>query len=1084
MSTTPRSTQQAQAPDLRYQARNKIRLVTAASLFDGHDAAINIMRRILQASGAEIIHLAHNRSVREIVDAAIQEDVQGIAVSSYQGGHMEFFKYMHDLLTERGCGHIKIFGGGGGTIIPEEKRELEAYGIARIYHPEDGRQLGLHGMIDDVLAQCDYSPLECGMPRSELAEIAPDNWPGLARVMTLLEAAHTQQSAHATQAPRQYEYQQEWEQLFETLQEAVTARDGDERTTAVLGITGTGGAGKSTLTDELTRRYIRDFGDHHVAVLSVDPTKRKTGGALLGDRIRMNSLSLEGPDIGNVFMRSFATRGSGSELSPALADAIALCKLSGFDLIIVETSGIGQADAAVVDLVDVALYVMTPEFGAQSQLEKIEMIDMADLVVVNKFDRPGAEDALADVQKAYQRAHERFAEDLDKMPVFASMASQFNDRGTNRVYRALLGVLSERCGHRVDGRFTETLPVGLPDRHHIIPPKRVRYLAEIAETVRRYKAYVEKQAKLAGTMWALQKSALHLLGKDATPSFDAALSFDDGDERSVTPLARAYETLHSQLDEQSRELLEKWPAVAENYRAEQFSYQVRGQTYEVDNYQLSLSSQKIPKVALPSYSSWQDQLRWQLLENVPGQFPFTAGVFPFKRSGEDPTRMFAGEGGPFRTNKRFHLLSQHSRAKRLSTAFDSVTLYGEDPDRRPDIWGKVGNSGVSIATVEDMEALYAGFDLTKPTTSVSMTINGPAPAILAFYFATATRQALRRYLAAAGKIEISDEDCLQPDGGGYSFAELRALVTDEEYVKLRDETVAQVRGTVQADILKEDQAQNTCIFSTEFALRMQGDMQQWFIDHGVRNFYSVSISGYHIAEAGANPITQLALTLANGFTFVEYFRARGMDVNDFAPNLSFFFSNGMDPEYAVIGRVARRIWAVAMRELYGANDAQPEAEVSHSDLGPLAARPRDRLQRYPHHAAGAAGDLRQLQQPAHQRLRRSDHHAHRRERAARAGDSADHQQRVRPRAKRKSQPGRVHHRRADRAGRRGGAREFERLSRTAAACSARWSACTSAERSSKRASTTSTANTPGSCRSSASTPSWRPTDRKARPPSS
>jgi methylmalonyl-CoA mutase len=905
----PRPTQKTQ-----YQPTHKVRVVTAASLFDGHDAAINIMRRILQASGAEVVHLGHNRSVREIVDAAIQEDAQGIAVSSYQGGHMEYFKYMRDLLVERGAEHVRIFGGGGGTIIPEEKRELEDYGIARIFHPEDGRRLGLQGMIDEIMQACDYSPLTVQMPAGELAEAHPDNWGGLARLITLAEAAKLDASH---------------DQSLQGVLGKLRGSNLEQKTIPVLGITGTGGAGKSTITDELVRRYVQDFADSRVAVLSVDPTRKRTGGALLGDRIRMNTLA--GGDAPRVFMRSLATRGSGQEVSEALDDAITICKLAGFDLIIAETSGIGQADSAICESADLAMYVMTPEFGAQSQLEKIEMLDLADLVVVNKFDRPGAEDALRDVRKAYQREQQRFEEPPEAMPVHAAMGSQFNDRGVNQVYAELLTLLADKTGHAAAGRYTEGLPKGLPDRHHIIPPERVRYLAEISGAVRGYKRWADEQGELAGELWALKKAIAHLQrGDDAQTETTEPTLQPYGEQASaevnaevapaVAALMQAYDTASERLDPRCRQLLGEWPELAANYRGETFSYQVRGRTFEVENTSESLSQQQIPKVALPRYRDWGNLLRWRLLENVPGSYPFTAGVFPFKRAGEDPTRMFAGEGGPWRTNKRFHYLSRHADAKRLSTAFDSVTLYGEDPDRRPDIWGKVGNSGVSIATVEDMEALYAGFDLTKPTTSVSMTINGPAPAILAFYFATATRQALRRYLAAAGKIEISDEDCLQPDGGGYSFAELRALVTDEEYVKLRDETVAQVRGTVQADILKEDQAQNTCIFSTEFALRMQGDMQQWFIDHAVRNFYSVSISGYHIAEAGANPITQLALTLANGFTFVEYFRARGMDVNAFAPNLSFFFSNGMDPEYAVIGRVARRIWATAMRDLYGADE--------------------------------------------------------------------------------------------------------------------------------------------------------------------
>jgi len=870
-----------------YKPEHNVRIVTAASLFDGHDAAINIMRRILQATGCEVIHLGHNRSVDTVVTAAIQEDAQGIAISSYQGGHMEYFKYAYDLLNERGAGHIKLFGGGGGTIIPEEKHELQGYGIAQIYHPEDGRRLGLQGMINHLAESCDWSPLQAG-DGGGAAAIGLEalgsadkwtRWRALARAISWAEAASERRVE-----PKLWE---SWTRDISGLAKASSA--------PVIGITGTGGAGKSSLVDELCRRYCEDFPEHTVAVLSVDPTKKRTGGALLGDRIRMNSI-----DNGRIFMRSLATRGSGSEVSEALDEAIALCKAAGCDLVIAETSGIGQADSSIVDLVDVAMYVMTPEFGAQSQLEKIEMIDLADLVVVNKFDKPGALDAVRDVKKAYQRAHQRFSEPIDAMPVHAAMASQFNDLGCNAVYKALLDVIGARTGRALSGRFTGQLQTGLPDRGHLIPPRRDRYLAEIADAVRAYKRWADVQADAAADLQALRRAA-ELVG-------------DDGALGAATTAAT------DKLDAGCKALLDEWPDMVQRYRGETNSYVVRNRTISVTNHKESLSQQKIPKVSVPRFKAWGEILRWRLLENLPGSFPFTAGVFPFKRAGEDPTRMFAGEGGPWRTNKRFHYLSRHSKAKRLSTAFDSVTLYGEDPDRRPDIWGKVGNSGVSIATVEDMEALYAGFDLCSPTTSVSMTINGPAPTILAFFFNTAVRQQLRRKLRDEGKLAISEADCLQPDAGGKSFDELRALVSDADYTALVDATVAKVRGTVQADILKEDQAQNTCIFSTEFALQMQGDVQQWFIDHGVRNFYSVSISGYHIAEAGANPISQLAFTLANGFTFIEYYRARGMDVDRFAGNFSFFFSNGMDPEYAVIGRVARRIWAVALRELYGASE--------------------------------------------------------------------------------------------------------------------------------------------------------------------
>ncbi|MCK5800236.1 MAG: cobalamin-dependent protein, partial [Deltaproteobacteria bacterium] len=795
-----------------YATTQKVRIVTAASLFDGHDAAINIMRRILQASGAEVIHLGHNRSVLEIVDAAIQEDAQGIAISSYQGGHMEYFKYMRDLLIERDAGHIKIFGGGGGTIIPEEKRELEAYGISRIYHPEDGRRLGLQGMINDILEQCDFSLLGLKMPTGEASELTLDTQNGLARLISLAEAAKLDSALKGRFA-----------KVLSTLQAQTSSTS--SKAIPVVGITGTGGAGKSTLTDELVRRYMHDFPEHHVAVLSVDPSRKRTGGALLGDRIRMNTLASRAAP--KLYMRSLATRGSGQEVSEALDDAIALCRLAGFDVIFAETSGIGQADSAICDSADLTLYVMTPEFGAQSQLEKIEMLDLADLVVVNKFDRPGADDALRDVQTAYQREHERFSEPLEAMPVHAAMASQFNDRGANQVYVTLLSRLAEKSDHPASGPYTATLPIGLPHRHPIIPPNRIRYLSEISETVRRYKRWADDQSELAGELWALKVAVNHLQRQDDAPRTTPTLDIFDDDAKTkadapVVALMDAYNQAAKDLDPRCHDLLAKWPELVAQYSAENFSYEVRGRTFKVPNTSESLAHQPIPKIAIPRYKDWGNLLRWRLLENVPGAYPFTAGVFPFKRSGEDPTRMFAGEGGPWRTNKRFHYLSRHSEAKRLSTAFDSVTLYGEDPDRRPDIWGKVGNSGVSIATVEDMEALYAGFDLASPKTSVSMTINGPAPTILAFFFATATRQALRRHLKAKGKIEISDEDCLQPDGGGYNAPELRALVTDEEYLQIRDETVAKVRGTVQADILKEDQAQNTCIFSTDFALKMQG----------------------------------------------------------------------------------------------------------------------------------------------------------------------------------------------------------------------------------------------------------------------
>ena len=885
-----------------YRPAHKVRFVTATSLFDGHDASINIMRRILQASGAEVIHLGHDRSVKDVVDAAIQEDAQGIAVSSYQGGHMEYFRYMQDLLRERGAGHIRVFGGGGGTIIPEEKRELEDYGIARIYHPEDGRRMGLQGMINDMLELTDHSLASLDGFEGTRAPLTPTDHLRLGRAITLAEAA-----AHGELDPAV------WRRLSEDLTALAPSAGAP-----LVGVTGTGGAGKSSFVDELTLRYLEDFPERRVAILSVDPTKRRTGGALLGDRIRVNAT--QSP---RVYMRSLATRESGSEVSAALGDAIALCRAAGFDLVIAETSGIGQADASIVELVDLSIYVMTPEFGAQTQLEKIEMIDLADMVVINKFDKPGADDALGDVRKAFQRARDLWHADAATMPVYPAISSQWGDHGVNLVYRELLGRIAAATGHPEAGRFTLAREAGLPERHPVIPPKRVRYLSGVSEAVRRYKARADEQAEAAGELWALRKAIAHFTAwpaawADALRPFDAEAIAAAADH--LRPLMEAFNAVRAGMDPAHLELIAEWPDVVASYAAEVNAYEVRGRQISVINHSESLAHQPIPKVALPRLRDFGSILRWRLLENVPGGFPYAAGVFPYKRAGEDPTRMFAGEGGPWRTNKRFHYLSRHVPAKRLSTAFDSATLYGQDPDRRPDIWGKVGNSGVSIATVEDMEALYAGFDLTSPSTSVSMTINGPAPIVLSFFFNAASRQTLRRRLKAAGKIDLSDADCLQPDGGGYGFDDLRAMVSDDEWDAIVRETVARCRGTVQADILKEDQAQNTCIFSTEFALSMQGDMQAWFIERGVHNFYSVSISGYHIAEAGANPITQLAFTLANGFTFVEYFLSRGMAIDAFGPNLSFFFSNGMDPEYAVIGRVARRIWSVAMRDIYGGHE--------------------------------------------------------------------------------------------------------------------------------------------------------------------
>jgi len=834
---------------LVYKARHKIRFVTAASLFDGHDASINIMRRILQGSGAEVIHLGHNRSVQEIVTAALQEDVQGIAISSYQGGHIEFFKYAIDLLRGRGGAHIQVFGGGGGVIVPAEIKELQDYGVARIYSPEDGQRMGLQGMINDMLARCDFSPVQ-QEPKT------------LAQTITSLELG-------ALDSP-----------LKSSLLERAK-----KRAAPVLGITGTGGAGKSSLTDELVRRFRLDQGDRlKIAILSVDPTRRKTGGALLGDRIRMNAIQGD-----NIFMRSLATREAGSELSAAIGDAIAACKAHGYDLVIVETAGIGQGDAAIVPHVDASLYVMTPEFGAASQLEKIDMLDFADFVAINKFDRKGADDALRDVRKQVQRNTQSFGRPAEEMPVFGTIAARFNDDGVTALYHAVAAKLAGKGLELRAGALPKPTSKVASGVNAVLPPQRQRYLAEIAETVRRYHADAEVQARIARERQQLL-GAKAMLGH-AVPEIDSVLE-------------------GKKLDPEAQELLESWAETRKAYSGDEQVVRVRDREVRTVLTTTSLSGTKVPKVALPRYEDHGELLRWRMRENLPGEFPYTAGVFHFKRENEDPTRMFAGEGDPFRTNKRFHLLSKDMAAKRLSTAFDSVTLYGFDPDERPDIYGKVGNSGVSIATLDDMKVLYSGFDLLDPQTSVSMTINGPAPTILAMFFNTAIDQQVEK----ARKEKGSE---LSPD----------------EFHALKMKTLTSVRGTVQADILKEDQGQNTCIFSTEFSLKVMGDIQQYFIENQVRNFYSVSISGYHIAEAGANPISQLAFTLANGFTFVEAYLARGMDIDDFAPNLSFFFSYGMDPEYAVLGRVARRIWAVAMKRRYGANERSQKLKFHSQTSG-------------------------------------------------------------------------------------------------------------------------------------------------------
>ncbi|MBU5465239.1 methylmalonyl-CoA mutase family protein [Virgibacillus sp. MSJ-26] len=832
-----------------YRPKHAVRFVTASSLFDGHDASINIMRRILQSSGAEVIHLGHNRSVEEVVHAAIQEDAQGISISSYQGGHVEYFKYIIDLLEEHGASHIKVYGGGGGVIIPREIKELHDYGVSRIFSPEDGRKYGLQGMINIMLEECDFVPpidLEKDLDRLKAGE---------------------------RQAMARYISYMENEEISESDKQSTLGKIKQQaRDIPVLGMTGTGGAGKSSLTDELIRRFMNEVPDKKVAILSIDPTKRKTGGALLGDRIRMNAIFTD-----RVFMRSLATRDSRTELSKAIEDVIQVVKASGYDFILVETSGIGQGDAAITDITDLSMYVMTAEFGAPTQLEKIDMIDFADFIVINKFEQQGSEDALSQVRKQYERSHLLFHQDQEKYPVFGTIASQFNDAGTNALFAAIIDKLN------VDYDWNEEIDfernVIAEKQNMIITNERRHYLREIATHVRDYHKNVEKQSVIARKLYQLGGTK-EILGEGNHENIDKAI-----------------ESYEEELNPKSKKLLNSWDETKERYAGEKMSYTVRNKEFEMDIVTESLSGLKVPKVAFPKFIDWGERLTWLLKENVPGAFPFTAGVFPFKRKGEDPTRQFAGEGTPERTNRRFHYLSKGEEAKRLSTAFDSVTLYGEDPAERPDIYGKVGESGVNICTLEDMKKLYDGFDLIDPKTSVSMTINGPAPIILAMFFNTAIDQQIDKF---------TEENDREP--------------SQEEYTKIKDDTLAVVRGTVQADILKEDQGQNTCIFSTEFALRMMGDIQQYFIDKNVRNYYSVSISGYHIAEAGANPITQLAFTLANGFTYVEYYLSRGMDINKFAPNLSFFFSNGLDPEYTVIGRVARRIWAITMRDKYGADE--------------------------------------------------------------------------------------------------------------------------------------------------------------------
>ena len=882
--------------DTPYKPKNHIRIVTAASLFDGHDAAINIMRRIIQSTGCEVIHLGHNRAVQEIVDCAIQEDAHAIAITSYQGGHVEYFKYMYDLLKERGASQIKIFGGGGGTILPEEIKELHDYGIAKIYSPDDGREMGLQGMINDLVQKSDFTIGES--LNGQVSRLDTDHYPDIARLISSVE-----------------NFPNEHEGVIQQIRD----QNQQKKSAPVLGITGTGGAGKSSLVDELVRRFLVDFDDKKIAVISVDPSKRKTGGALLGDRIRMNAIFSD-----RVYMRSLATRQSNLALSKYVQDAVDITKAAGFDLIILETSGIGQSDTEITEHSDLSLYVMTPEYGAATQLEKIDMLDFADLIALNKFDKRGALDALRDVKKQYQRNHQLWEATEDQIPVYGTIASQFNDPGMNQLYKAIMDTLVEKQGAEdLKSNFANTREMS--EKIFIIPPKRVRYLSEITDSIRDYNQKTEQQKEIAQKLYSLNQSADIL--KDQ--------------EEALKAIEKAKSDLQLDLDPHNQKILEDWDAKKANYQGEFFKYEVRGKEIKVETTTESLSHNKIKKVSLPRYEAWGDILKWTLQENVPGEFPYTAGVFPFKRQGEDPTRMFAGEGGPERTNKRFHYVSKGLPAARLSTAFDSVTLYGEDPDHRPDIYGKIGNSGVSICCLDDAKKLYSGFNLCDPTTSVSMTINGPAATIAAFFMNAAIDQQCELYIKennlekevdakinaiykelGAERPKYNGELPEGNDGLGLMLLGVTGdqVLPSDIYETIKADALSKVRGTVQADILKEDQAQNTCIFSTEFSLRLMGDVQQYFIDQKVRNFYSVSISGYHIAEAGANPISQLAFTLANGFTFVEYYLSRGMHIDDFAPNLSFFFSNGVDPEYAVIGRVARRIWAKAMKLKYGANE--------------------------------------------------------------------------------------------------------------------------------------------------------------------
>ncbi len=887
----------------KYCPKNHIRIVTAASLFDGHDAAINIMRRIIQATGVEVIHLGHNRSVKEIVECAVQEDVQAIAITSYQGGHVEFFKYMKDLLVEKGRNDIKIFGGGGGVILPEEIKKLHDYGINRIYSPDDGRKMGLQGMINDLVRKSDISVCERKMPNIE--KIKQKNINTIARTISMAESCS-----------------ENCKELLDNIRKIAA-----DKNIPVVGITGTGGSGKSSLVDELIRRYIDDFIDKKVAIISVDPSKRKTGGALLGDRIRMNSINNE-----QVYMRSLATRQANLAMSPHVKNAVDIVKTAEYDLIILETSGIGQSDTEITEHSDIAMYVMTPEYGAATQLEKIDMLDFADIIAINKFDKRGALDALRDVKKQYMRNNELFDLDIDKMPVYGTIASQFNDTGVNKLYEALIDKISEKFGVLFKNNIVE-ITEKTQEKINIIPPARVRYLSEISETIRTYNKRTEQQAEIARNLSAI-KQTYNILKL-------SKVSANKKTSKTAKYLKKLYKKIEPELDNHNKIILENWSKKVKKYSKKEFVYKVRDKKFRIKTSEKSLSGLNIPKISLPKYKDSGDILKWNLQENVPGEFPFAAGVFSFKREGEDPTRMFAGEGGPERTNKRFHYVSFGMPAKRLSTAFDSVTLYGENPDLRPDIYGKIGNSGVSICCLDDLKKLYSGFNLADPKTSVSMTINGPAPIMTAYFMNAAIDQQCEIYIKNLGKEEETKRKIneiykqkgterpkyqgkLPKGNNGLGLMLLgvsgQDVLSPAIYKKIKTETIKKVRGTVQADILKEDQAQNTCIYSIDFALKLMGDMQEYFINKGVRNFYSVSISGYHIAEAGANPISQLAFTLANGFTYVEYYVSRGMDINKFAPNLSFFFSNGLDPEYSVMGRVARIIWAKALKIKYNAKE--------------------------------------------------------------------------------------------------------------------------------------------------------------------